>query len=849
MKLLLKITIGILVIGLSGYLFSDFLLELWWFSSLGFGRFFLLREGYEDFVKIGTTIAFSTLIYANFAYIPRALAIQSDVANLGLAGKLKKYKKLLGLLSFLIAIPVLIPVYENWESFLLFYFGAESELVDPVYGKHISYYLFSYPVYELVQDQLLVVFSVLLILVSGCYFLSVRKSAGEQQGLPVAAKLHIAKLIGVLVAIQAWSIGLERIEILYEDRHLPVFFGPGFVEMNYYLPLIWLSFLLFLGLAVASLYFLYTGKNIKLAIGLAIAYFSIVGVKQLDFIPDMIDEYYVKPNPVNAEASYIKNTIEATSDAFNLTEITEKQYFLESSLTNSMRHEINRELANIPIWDDDLLLSAFEELQSIRPYYNFPALSVDRYLLDDELSQVNIAVRELDYSSLADGAKNWRNHHLVYTHGYGVVISPAHQQANQPMQWLSHNFGLPAKFDELKLEVPEVYYGLADSPYAIVPNTESLKSEGNTDGDMNSDYDGVGGLPLSSLFTKAVASAFFQDERIFFSAGINDKSRILVRRNIFKRIKAIAPFLVLDRQPYPVVVNKKIYWIMDAFTASDRYPLVESVSLNGSDEQGKFNYARNSVKVIIDAYNGLIDFYIVDKTDPLIQTYQRLYPSLFKDIAIVPKPFIKHFSYPKKWLSLQMELYARFHQKEPEVFYQQSEALEFARMADEVVEPYYLTIDIDEFEGAPNREQRKFILVSPLSPLGRENLDSIAIAGCLKGTHCHEDYQEDIFIYKFPNDIQVEGPGQISALINQNPDIAKQFFLWDQQGSKIIRGRMIIVPIEHTLLYIQPLYLESTSANGFPSLAKVIVAVNRETVMADSLPLAFEAVVKKLSQK
>ncbi|MCK5355569.1 MAG: UPF0182 family protein, partial [Methyloprofundus sp.] len=628
---------------------------------------------------------------------------------------------------------------------------------------------------------------------------------------------------------------------------LPVFYGPGFVEMNYYLPLIWLSFLLFLALAIATIYSLYTGKKFKLAAGFGIAYLMVLGIKQIDAIPSMIDEYYVKPNPVKAEGEYIQRHIKATSDAFNFADVTEIDYTLESSLTPLSHREIKKELHNIPLWDDNLILPVFEQLQSIRPYFSFYQVAVDRYELNGESHQVNLAARELDYQSIADAAKNWRNRHLIYTHGYGMVMSPSSQLANQPMQWLMQNFDQVTEFDKLKVERPEIYYGLAQYPYAIVPNTESLKLEGKTAGDMSTDYQGKGGLPIFSLFAKAVVATFLKDERIFFSAGINKQSRILVRRNIFQRIKTIAPFLKLDDEPYPVLVNHKIYWIVDAYTFSNRYPLVEPQVLTKTAKQGgTFNYARNSVKIIVDAYDGSVDFYIVDEKDPLIKTYQQLYPSLLKDLADVPRPFIKHFSYPKAWFTLQMQMYARYHQTDPTIFYQQSEALELANMDDEPVEPYYLTIDLDENANVPPEDRQKFVLVSPLSPLGRDNLDSVAVAGCLTALHCKEHYQDDIYIYKFSKQVQVEGPAQISALLNQNPDISKQFSLWNQRGSKVIRGRIIIVPIEHSLLYIQPLYLAAESAEGFPALAKVIVVMNRQSVMADSLPLAFEQLQEKV---
>jgi len=845
MKLLLKITLTLITLFIGIYYSSDFLLNFWWFSSLDLASFYLLRESYAAIVIIATTSAFTLLIYYNFSAIPRTLGLNAESKDI--LDFLQQRKKTLLLLSLAIAVPVLAPVYAHSEDFLLYFFSVQSELHDPVYSKNISYYLFSYPVYQLIQNQLLWVFALLLIIASSVYYLANKHRTDLSQSLPAPAKFHIALLVGCLILLQSWSIALERIEILYEDRHLPIFFGPGFVELNYYLPLIILSFILFLSAAITAIYTLYTGKKSKLAIALGLSYLLILAVKNFDFIPNLIDDYYVIPNPVVAESKSIQYHIQATKAAFNLSSIKQIDYPLESSLTANISLEIKRELTNIPLWDDDLLLPVYEQLQSIRAFYSFYHLATDRYLLDGKNQQVNVAARELDYQSLPAEAQNWRNEHLVYTHGNGMVMSPSLQQANRPMQWLLQNFGQSTELDKLQLTHPEIYYGSTDAAYAIVPNSESLTHAGSGLGDMHTDYEGTGGLALSSWLTKSVASAFFSDERIFFSTGISNKSRLLVRRNIFKRIKAIAPFLVIGKEATPVIADKKIVWIVDAYTSSDKYPLVETIALKNSVKIKPFNYARNSVKVIVDAYNGSVDFYITDNKDPIIKTYQRLYPSLFKSVDEAPPAIVKHFTYPKAWFALQIQLYSRFHQTNPEVFYQQSDALEMSKLGDKSMQPYYLTIDIEELENMLPKEQQKFILVSPLSPLGTDNLHSIAIAGCLNVADCNDHYQEDIHIYNFPKQIQIEGPAQISALMNQNPDISSQLTLWNQRGSKVTRGRMIIVPIEHSLLYIQPLYLKASTQQGFAGFAKVLVALNRHTVIADSLSSAFEQLEKKFA--
>lgn len=840
MNLLSRIVLILLIIALvSAYFFFDFLLELWWFNSLDLGSYFLLRESYAFLVILCSSIFFIVLAQLNLVTIPRRLDGQSHFFLLK-----NRYFSWLGCL--LISIPLLIPIYTNWETFLLFYFSASSELTDPVYSKNISFYFFSYPIYQLIQSELLWFFSLIFIVVSSAYYFSNKKDE-ERSDISRKAKFHISFLAFILVALQAWSIALERIDMLYEDRHLPIFFGPGFVEMNYHLTLIWLSFLVFLLFISSAVYSLYSGKKVKVAMGFMLLYLLITATKYIDFVPNLIDQYYVSSNPITTEAKYIENHVKATSDAFNFSDITEIDYPITQSVNLQLSTEIQRELSNIPLWDTELLLPAYKQLQSIRSYFTFNAVTVDRYLLNGRNTQVNVAARELDYKSLPKNAQNWRNQHLVYTHGYGLVMSPSEQRGNKPIQWIIQNFGQTAQANKLKTEQTEIYYGLADSPYAIVPNTESLTNNSKSASDLSTDYKGSGGMPLSSIFQRAIVSGFFNDSKILFSTGINSDSRVLVRRNIYKRIKAIAPFLHLDKNAYPVLANKKIYWIIDAYTYSNKYPLVKPITLNKDDADGQaFNYARNSVKIVVDAYNGSVNFYVADKQDPIIKTYQRLYPSLFNNIKNAPQALIKHFSYPKDWFNLQMKLYSKYHQKDPNIFYQQSDALEFAKMDDKTVTPYYLTMDIEELANTQFEERQKFVLVSPLSPIGRDNLNTIAIAGCLKTSHCEEHYQDDIFIYKLPDTLQIEGPAQISALMQQNPEISSQLSLWNQHGSKVVFGRIIIIPIEHSIIYIQPLYLKSTSDQGFPSLAKVIVSMNRQTHMANTLPKAFKGLQDKM---
>jgi uncharacterized membrane protein (UPF0182 family) len=663
--------------------------------------------------------------------------------------------------------------------------------------------------------------------------------------LPLPAKTHLTVLVIIVILLQGWGIVLERIGLLYEDRHLPVFYGPGAVEMGFDLPLIWLTFFAFLGATLSTIYFIYKQRGLKLIAGFSIAYLMLLGVRQLSFIPELIDNYYVKPNPIKAEKRYIQNHIDATLNAFGLDHVKQIDYPAASSLSANDSAKISRTLYNVPLWESRLLADVYEQLQAIRTFYSFSSIATDRYTLDDKSYQVNIAARELSLDKLPSEANNWENRHLIYTHGYGVAMTPSAQQASKQTQWFLRDISQNTAYEKLKVTDPEIYYGLGNYEYAIVPNDASNSSRDYED--MRPDYTGSGGMAISSLLKKLAFSTYLGEPNIIFSTRISNNSRLLINRNINQRIHAIAPFLKQDPNPYPVIIQHKLYWIVDAYTTSDMYPLVAQVNASFHPEIEKnksFNYIRNSVKIIIDAYNGSVDFYIVDKTDPVINAYNKAYPTLFKDVEKMPREFIKHLSYPKTLFRLQMDVFARYHQKIPEIFYQQNERLQLAH--DEDIMPFYLTID--PLEEKQQSFQQKFVLVDIFSPYQRDNLAFVNIAGCILSEDCNNQYRADIVAYKLPTDVQIEGPAQVTGFIDQTPEISRQFSLWNQHGSKVTRGRMIVMPVEEHILYIQPIYLAATSKTGFPQLARVIVIMNQVAVMDTTLKSAFEKLQQRLQK-
>ncbi len=472
-----------------------------------------------------------------------------------------------------------------------------------------------------------------------------------------------------------------------------------------------------------------------------------------------------------------------------------------------------------------------------------------RYPINNRLQQVDLAAREVNMDKLPDAAKNWENRHLRYTHGFGAVVIPAAQRGEEPMQWYLRDLEQQSPVG-MTIKRPDVYYGQENLDYAIAPNKLNAVDISASEPELKSDYRAKGGVPLSSLFRKLIYAVYYRDEKLFFSFNIDENSKILYRRNIVDRIKTLAPFLELDSDPYLAVTPNRMYWIQDAYTLSPHYPAAKAVRFPfkvgaSATDIKEFNYIRNSVKVVVDAYNGTTKFYISDPTDPVIQAYRKAYPGLFKDVSEMLPLLREQLRYPRDLFALQMQLYARYHQTNPDQFYQQSETWAFAQNIGvhppQPMRPYYLTIDAPDCP-----ELQKFVLISPMTPVGRDNLSVLAVAGPMENETCSGlDYAGKLVIYKFPQK-QIDGPAQISALIDQDPVIREQFTLWDQRGARINRGRTIVLPIGHAVVYVQPVYITASSTTKIPQLARVIVSMGTEVVMDRSLDAALKKLMAQL---
>ncbi|MGH8548959.1 MAG: UPF0182 family protein [Methylococcales bacterium] len=837
------------------FVFLESIVDLWWFSSLEFERYFWLRSLYRYFISGGVTLVFFLVFFLNFWAASNFLGLGNSNPRMDPPKRktlVHKFKSgaldVYCVLSLILAVIIALPFYHQWEAALLYCFAPGTGIKDPVYQYDVSFYLFSVPIYELIQKELLIVFSILLGAVAFLYWLEHQMLAEGDEPYPRGVKIHLTCLVLAVCLLVGWGFMLQRFGLLYADGHEPVFFGPGYIEIKYHLPLIWTALLTFLGAALSAIGLIHSqGQAGKWPLfGFLTLFLVALGLRQVQFIPNLITKFIVRPNPVKTEQSYMQNNIDATLSAYQLEDVKTLDYEVSLAPENDLERWLNHEyLHNIPVWDRELLDDVYNQLQGIRPYYKFSDVDEDRYLINGRIQQVNLSAREMNIDKLPKEAQNWENKYLTYTHGYAAVMTPAAQDGGEPIDWYLRDLNLLSDVG-FKVEKPDIYYGLEKYEYAIVPNELDVVDISGTAPAARDEYAGTGGIPIPSLFRKLLFAVYFREEKIFFSTNIDQQSRMLIRRNVRDRIATLTPYLALDNDPYLVVTEKNLFWIQDAYTVSDKYPVSKPLDVRFSTASGeagaRINYIRNSVKVVVNAYNGAVDYYIVDPKDPIVGAYRSAYPGFFKSLAEMPSELKTHLRYPRDLFYHQLQIYTKYHQRDPALFYQQAETWDFPEVRTQRMMPYFLTTEI---ESCPERE--KFILVEPMTPIRRNNLSVLAIAGSLNFESCGVAYSDRIAVYKFRKDIQVDGPAQISARIDQDPVIREQLTLWDQHGSVVNLGRMVIMPLSHSVLYIQPVYLSSTQIR-IPELTRVIVSMGNEVVMEKSLEEAFRGLEKRLKE-
>ncbi|MEW5735408.1 MAG: UPF0182 family protein [Thermodesulfobacteriota bacterium] len=825
------------------FVMVDFIVDLWWFDSLHLAGYFWLRHLYRFAILIAASLGFSLLFAANFFIAARYLGtsesaknrsetqkrVSRDLFSLFLRGSMKIF------LPFSVALGAFVswPLYSHWEETLLFLFGRAAGRPSVLFGHDVSYFLFSYPVFTMIQARLVLGVCIAMTGLVVLYVAEKRLLNKEGKGLPGGARAHLSVMVFFLFAVFGWGFYLEAQGLLYSEAHQPVFAGPGYVEWKVVFPLILACIASLLGITVFLVLSMNTRRGKKPLYFFAVVFALAFGLRHTHFLYDLVEQYSVKPNEIAKEMPYIENSIQATLEGFGLDLVITRPYPIQKGGTFQSDRNFYANLQNVPVWDQDYLKEVYFQIQGIRPYYNFSGVDVDRYTVAGQYQQVYLASREITLERLPGYAQNWINAHLRYTHGQGVVMTPAAQGGDEGMTWFIKDVPPQSSYG-FSIQEPDIYYGCDQYPFVIAPNATGELDAPAKGNDLVSNYTGTGGVPINNLFRKAIFALYFSDKDSFFTTKTIEKSRILFRRNIVDRIRRIAPFLKLDQDPYTVVTSEGIYWIQDAYTTSRFYP-------NADIYQDNFNYIRNSVKIVVDAFSGQVRFYIADPADPIVMAYYRMYPGLLSFMDRLPASLRAHLRYPKDMFTAQMDKYGKYHQTDPKIFYQQQDIWEFAKMysggTQKPMGPYYLTLDLIK----PG--EHEFLLVLPVSPIGRDNLRSLAIG------RCDGDNYGKIVVYSFPEGQQIYGPSQTRSVIDIDTMIAQEFTLWDQAGSEVKRGRMVILPMVNRVFYVQPVYLRATNSSRFPELKRIIVALDDVAVMDTNLEKAFERLEQKYQDR
>ena len=737
----------------------------------------------------------------------------------------------------------------HWANILQYLRPTSFNRSEPLFNRDISFYVFTLPLWRLLEFWLVGLFLYGLIAVALTYLQSGDSlSQGRFRGFSRPQQQHLLALGGCLMLIVAFSYRLSRYELLYSTRG--VAYGASYTDIAIQLPGYTLLSILGVAIAILLLTWAIVGSLFKksspiLVSGLGLYLTVAIGADLI--FPTLVQRLIVQPNELARERPYIERSIALTRQAFDLDNIEIRSFNPQDRLTYADIQANKLTINNIRLWDRKPLLDSNRQLQQIRLYYQFPDADIDRYTLQSdstiaEKRQTLIAARELDYSAVPGQAQTWVNERLVYTHGYGFTLSPVNTVAPSGLpEYFIKDIGgalqdpsSEAISANIPIGQPRIYYGEIANTYVMTgTKVKELDYPSGNDNVYNT-YDGRGGINIGSFWRKSLFAKYLNDWQMLLTRNFLPNTKVLFRRNINQRIRAIAPFLQYDGDPYLVVADTKtpgqednyLYWIVDAYTTSDRYPYADRGS------QG-INYIRNSVKVVIDAYHGSVDFYIADQSDPIINTWQQLFPKLFKPLSAMPAALRSHLRYPVDFFNIQSERLMTYHMTDAQVFYNREDQWQIPNEVygnqPKLVEPYYL---ITSLPAVPFEE---FILLLPYTPKQRTNL-----IAWLAARSDGENYGK-LLLYEFPKQQLIYGTEQIEARINQDPVISQQISLWNRQGSRAIQGNLLIVPIEQSLLYVEPIYLEAEQ-NSLPTLVRVIVAYENRIVMAETLDQALRAI-------
>lgn len=819
------------------HLYTDWL----WFESMHYQNTFLTIIFSEIGLKVAVGAVFFVLLIINLiptksqlikaANLNRLVEDENNVVTL-YKSPLSKYAKsgpilaVYTLISLVMAFFVGTAVTGDWVILQKFLHPTPFGQVDPVFFKDIGFYVFQLPFYEFIYR--LFIWSVILIAfwVAVAYFVA-DSASGQGKGFlkSDAARYHISFLAAVFFLARAFGYKLEQYNLLHTPGGIG--YGPGYTAIHANLLAYKILFYVSIVIALAIIVNIFL-KKFRLVI-YSIAALILVSVLVGGVYPVFVQKFYVVPNELNRERPYIENSIKYTRMAYNLDKV-EKKPFPAGKTLNAEDVQQNRDTVdNIRLWDYRPLQQTYTQIQEMRTYYELKSIDVDRYMIDGKYRQLMVSPRELNQQHLPENAKTWVNQRLKYTHGYGVAASPVNEVTPEGMPQLMIKDIPPVSSISLKVERPEIYFGELTDNYVIVNTKADEFDYPQGDDNAYTRFNGNTGVKVGSIIRRALFALSLADYKMLLSTEITGDSQMLYYRNITQRVPKIAPFLRYDNDPYMVIEGGKLFWLWDAYTTTDMFPYAEPF------DRG-LNYIRNSVKVVVDAYTGTVNFYVADDRDPLIITYMKIFPGMFRPLSEMPAGLRVHIRYPEDLFMVQAVKYLVYHMEDPEVFYNKEDKwslpTEMFGQKEQQMEPYYTIVKL------PGEKAPEFIQILPFTPHKKINMIS-----WLAGRSDGENYGK-LLLYEFPKQELVYGPRQVEARIDQDSFISQQLTLWNQKGSQVIRGNLLVIPVKDALLYVEPLYLQAEQSK-MPELRRVIVAHGERIVMEPTLDEALQKIFGK----
>ncbi|MGM0546889.1 MAG: UPF0182 family protein [Bacteroidota bacterium] len=834
---LFRIIIPLLLIILGVGIFSDWIIEWMWLDNLGYDQVFWTIKITQALLLLAALVVALLYVLPNMGKLGKKFSTmhfgQSPLAQLKLHEiDPKKIKTVFYGAGAAISVFFSLAFFMRWDTYFRFHWSEMFGEVDPLFGHDIGFYVFRLPFIELIQNSLtsLVFFitigTIILYIYSGALSLhSIRQLSASKD-----VKKHIFINLGIWFLLLAWGYYLERYNLLYNSSG--AIYGASYVDVNIKLPVIWLMFGLTSLLGIISFLQIYK-EQLKWVIYTAGAAI-IIGIVGNGFLPSIIQQYVVQPSELQLEEQYIENSIEQTRKAYALDKMKTQPYSAQPAeeLDWDTIDKNEETIENIRLWDPRLLIQTYRQLQEIRLYYQFYNVDVDRYYTDEGYMQMMVSARELS-EDLPERSDTWVNRRLQYTHGYGLVMSPVAQEGSQGDPRLSIKDIPPISDLGMEITEPAIYYGEHNNDYKVV-NTD-VRELNYPSGDENvyTHYEGSSGVPIGNLFTRLLFAWNFGDINILLTDYIHDDSKIIFWKRIQDRVNKIAPFLQLEDDPYLVLDDGKLYWMQDAYTSSANYPYSEPYN-------NSYNYIRNSVKVVVDAYNGSVDFYVSDEEDPILGMYQDIFPDMFKPMYEMPGTLKQHVRYPIHYFEVQLDKYNKFHMTNPQVFYNNEDL--WKRPNEKyggrtmTMDPYYVLTKL------PGQDKLQYLLISPLTPDNRDNM-----IGWMAANSDYPNYGE-VSVYQLPKDRLILGPAQIEARIDQDTEISRQLALWDQRGSRVIRGNLMVIPIEDSFIYVEPVFLIAEGVD-IPQLQRVIATSGDKIAMQPTLWESIEALYGKRDER